>query len=122
MALFRCSSGGGGTNITLDKLLYSSSKTLLGSITTYNGSWTATEDCVMYGYGKASGSSTTSPMVYLNGSNCYFSNGSGSQFYVGYTSSALSTPDTYGIFIPKGTVITTRNQSGQTYKLQFYTL
>ena len=122
MALFRCSSGGGGAP-TLSQLLYNSSKTLLGSITTYNGSYTATEDCVMYGYGKGV-SNNYSPMIYIDGVVSVLPNASGSAItvYIGYSSTSLAAPDTYGMFIPKGATITCRNRSEQIYNLEFYSL
>ena len=116
---------GGGSQITLDKLLYNAGKTLLGSITTYNGSYTTTEDCVMYGYGKGASGSNVSPIIYIDSNPIVFANSNSSglwQVYIGYSSSSISTPDSYGMFIPKGATVSTRNQSGQSYKLEFYTL
>ena len=111
-------SGGGG--ITLANLLYNASKTLLGSITTYNGSYTTTEDCVMYGYGKSS--SGSAPYIKAGDDFILIGNGSAMEWYIGYSSSSLATPDGYGIFVPKGTTITTRNVSNNTYNIRFYSL
>lgn len=109
----------------LSQLLYNANKTLLGSITTYDGSYTATQDCVMYGYAKGASNGSVSPIIYLNDEPSMFANSSSSglwQLYIGYSTSANTDPDTYGVFIPKGTTVKTRNQSGQTYNLKFYTL
>lgn len=122
MALFRCSSGGGGS-ITLDKLLYDSSKTLLGSITAPGGSYTTTQDCVMFA--KCVGRGSYSPWITLNGqkiASSYGSSGSKYQLYIGYASSDDANPSTYGIFVPSGTLVEARNDSGQTYDVRFYPL
>ena len=108
---------------TLSQLLYNANKTLLGSITTYNGSYTATQDCVMYAYGKGSGS--YSPYIYFNDVVSFFSNcssGTGYELYIGFTSASSTTPDAYGVFVPKGTTVKTRDRSGHTYRVSFYTL
>lgn len=46
--------------------------------------------------------------------------GNGDAIYIGMNSSSDAHPTTYGIFVPKGTVITTRNSG--TYNLEFYSI
>lgn len=114
---------GSVTGIKLSQLFYNANKTLLGSITTYNGSYTATQDCVMYC--KCVGDGTYSPIIYFNGVVSLWSYGtSGSKYslWIGYENTSSTAPTLYGIFIPKGTVVTTRNRSSQTYDVRFYSL
>lgn len=120
MATAECNyfNSGGGGSVTLNQLLYNANKTLLDTITTVSGSYTATEDCVMYG-SMAFGGSSSSPNISFDSTVFAFLN-TGGTLYFGYSSSSLSTPDTYGVFVPKGTVVTTRNVG--TYNLKFYTL
>ena len=42
--------------------------------------------------------------------------------YIGYSSSVLTDPDTYGMFVPKNTKVITRNISGLTYDVRFFEL
>ena len=108
-------SSGGGASITLDTLSFTG-KTLLASITVKGGSYTPTEDCIMCA--KITGSSSSYAYVNFDGSLVFASNSTGR---IGYSSSSASTPDTYGMFVPKGTVVTTRSDSG-TYDIKFYSL
>lgn len=108
---------GGGGAPTLDQLLYNSNKTLLGSITTYGGSYTATEDCVMYA--KCSTTSGSSLDITINSKTVLSGN---TTLLAGYYSKTDSAPTGYGVFIPKGTTVNTRNTSGMAFSLDFYTL
>lgn len=90
-------------------------KTLLGTITTAGGTYTATEDCLMAG--KLVGSSSANAYVQFNGSTVFSSI---STAQIGYSTSSASAPDTCGMFVPKDTVVTTR--SSGTYSLYFYSL
>ena len=115
MALIRCGTSGGGTPITLDDLSFTG-KSLIHTINTVSASWTATEDCIMGG--KIQGASN-SPILYFNNAAVVWA-GNGQVVYIGMASSSDTSPTTYGIFVPKGTVVTTRNSG--TYNLKFYSL
>lgn len=119
MALFRC---GSGAPLELDNLT-TTGKTLLGSITTYNGSWTATEDCVMFGY--VTGSAATAAQVMFDGEVISMVYGDSGPVRATIGMNALGANISYakyGMFVPKGTVVTTRNSSATTYWLQFYSI
>lgn len=88
---------------------------MLGSITTYNGSWTATENCIMIvDVIKAGNSSGYNAMVYVNGNYVI------SVYDQSNAGGSIGNSNGYGIPISKGDVVTTRNQSGQTYNVKFY--
>lgn len=106
---------GSGANITLDAIGFTN-KTLIHTINTASASWTATEDCIMGG--KIQGASN-SPILYFNNTPVVWA-GNGQVVYIGMVSSSDTSPTTYGIFVPKGTVVTTRNSG--TYNLKFYSL
>ena len=101
--------------ISLDELGFTG-KSLLGSISSRSESFTASEDCVMSA--KITGSSSAYAYVNFDGSLVFATN---STAKIGYSSSSASTPDTYGMFVPKGTVVTVRTDSG-TYDIKFYSL
>lgn len=106
--------GSGGTP-TLDNLSFTN-KTLLYTINSASASWEATEDCIMGGNLKGAG---VSAMVYFNNVLTLWT-GDGERTYVGMKSTSDTSPTTYGVFVPKGTVVTTRNSG--TYNLKFYSL
>ena len=116
MALIRANSGSGGNPITLDDLSFTG-KTLIHTISTASASWTATEDCIMGGTMK--GATDSSAIAYFNNASAFWT-GNGASGYIGMASSSDTSPTTYGIFVPKGTVVTTRNSG--TYNLKFYSL
>ena len=96
-------SGGGVTSIVAD-----TSQTL-GSITSAGGSYTASDNCIMIGTFR--GSSGGQASISIDG-DLFFATDDGSYgSYLGYGS--------YGIFIPKGSVITARSGYG-IYNLIFY--
>lgn len=106
---------GSGANITLDAIEFTN-KTLLGSITSRSESFTASEDCIMGGI--ITGSSSAYAYVNFDNSLVFASN---STARIGCSSSSVTNPDTYGMFVPKGTVVTVRSDSG-TYNIKFYSL
>ena len=126
MALFRSSSSnGGGGAPTIEQLTYNANKRLLGSITTYGGSYTATEDCVMYGYGKATSGSTSGAYLSANSASSdifIMSAGTTNAFYIGSNSTPGTNPTGMGMFIPKGVTVYARALSNQTFNLKFYSL
>lgn len=109
--------GSGGINVTLDTISFTG-KTLLGSITTKGGTYTATEDCLMGGVLTSTGS--VQAFVAFNGSTV-FSVGDNKSARIGRSTTSVSSNDTYGMFVPKGTVVTTRTDEG-TPNLTFYSL
>ena len=86
--------------------------TVLATIDTVGGSWTATDDCCVSGYigGKTSGAA----VVYVNGV----------EVCRGYPGTAYSGAITFPVFIlaRKGDVISTRNMSDTAYLLKAYPL
>ena len=106
---------GVGANITLDAIGFTN-KTLLGTITSRSESFTASEDCVMGGI--ITGSSSAYAYVNFNNTLVFASNSTGR---MGCSTSSVPSPDTYGMFVPKGTVVTVRSDSGS-YNLKFYSL
>ena len=100
-----CDKWGGGITADLNNLLH--------NITTYNASWTATEDCIMIG--TVYTTNTTAAQVSFNGN-------------VAISMETMSTTaplprvgyGNMGFAIPKGTVVATRNQSSGRYNLKFY--
>lgn len=108
--------GVGGNPITLDDLSFTG-KTLIHTISTASASWIATEDCIMGGTMK--GATDSSAIAYFNNASAFWT-GNGANGYIGMASSSDTSPTTYGIFVPKGTVVTTRNSG--TYNLKFYSL
>lgn len=85
---------------------------LLGSITTVGGSYTATEDCVMMIRGMKA-TSATEAYITINGKAFIrIFNASSDGMYM--------PQNDYGIFIPKDTVVGTKNGTGNSYNIEFY--
>ena len=109
------------------QLKYNSNKTLLGSFSTAGGSYTATEDCVMYAYISGKSDNNTTPYLMIDGEIFILAHGysgNGHRARIGMNSTSGSFPDIYsvGMYIPKGATISSRNASGQGYDVRFYTL
>lgn len=114
MAFFRC---GGGAKPTKNDI-YVRDKTPIQTLNTPGASWTATEDCVMAGVISAT---SANALVTLDGINMIVVQ-QNSTVRIGVPSTQSSTPTSYGMFIPKGVTIATRELSSGTYDLNFYSL
>ena len=90
---------------------------LLYNIQSHNETWTATEDCVMVGSLKGSSGNAT-VFIGTTESNANVLIESTGEIKIG--SSDNYAQSNWGIFIPKDTVVHTKNSSGKTYNLYFY--
>ena len=111
----RAKSGGGSGSVSI----IPDTSNLLYHITAYNTNWTATEDCIMVGLAKGTsggnavvfkGTSESADNILLSGGTNYGK--------IGNTDNISNSK--CGMFIPKDTVIHTRNRSDGTYNLYFY--
>ena len=92
---------------------------LLGQITTVNGSYTATEDCIMCGMIKNSGGDKGA-QININGYPAliaYHASTGNACAYVGNVTVANSK---VGMYIPRGSVVTSSNIG--TYSIKFYSI
>ena len=105
----RANSGSGGTfSCVPDK------SRLINTISAYNTTWTATENCVLMG--TATGANNYAPSVEVDGNQLFRNNNVSSSTVVGLDGSG-----DVGIPIPKGAVIHTRTEGGS-YSLKFYAM
>lgn len=100
------------TNLTLNKKYMPDYSTVLGTIDTVGGSWTATDDCCVAGYigGKTAGAA----ILYVNGV----------EVCRGYPGTSYTGAVTFPVFIlvKKGDVVSTRNQADTAYLVKAYPL
>lgn len=68
------------------------------------------------------GTGSYSPWIEFDGVMSFWSEGSNGSKYILSLGFSNSVPTSYGVFVPAGTVVTTRNRSGETYDVRFYTL
>lgn len=108
-------SGGGGGSITASQLSVAG-KTPIYTITTRGATLQIEEDCVMAGFVSTT-QSNNSAKVYIDGSELVYTTGT-----LGIGTTDGTSLNSYGIFIPKGVTITTRNVSVNSYNLKFFPL
>ena len=106
--------GGGGGGLTLGALVEADTSQEVGMIKTYNGSYTATEDCVMRG--AISSSSNYAAFITRVSESEEYAIVYGTNVKIGLNANII------GLFIPKGTTLYTRNRSDGSYDVKFYKL
>ena len=87
---------------------------LIYTISAYNTTWTATENCVLMG--TATGANNYAPGVEVNGSQLFRNSSTSGSTVIGSDGSG-----DVGIPIPKGAVVHTRTEGGS-YSLKFYAM